>query len=391
MIRVILISIICVLSFQTMAQSTLQEILKTVERNNPRIKNQEQLLEAENLGIRSQFNLSNPEVEWEKSFSSNEGKPYELLVSQEFDFPTSYIYKNRLKKEQIGNLENIRSRARQEVLLETKLLCLDMIYQLKLKKELSQRKANAEKLNEFFAKRLKEGDANILEVNKIKMLLLNTNSQLQMVNNKIGNLTSDLRTLNGGMEIQFDLQDYPVMAMENDIQTLKESVLKEDPYLKSLLAAEKMAERETSVVKSKSLPKFSVGYRYLNSDISKEANGLKLGISIPLWENKNKVKRAKIIQQLRADEYSLGKMEKESEFLKLFQTYENLKSSLSDYKQIFSSKKHDELLKKALNFGEISGIEYLTESIYYYESIDTYLQIESEYHKTIANILKYQL
>jgi len=47
------------------------------------------------------------------------------------------------------------------------------------------------------------------------------------------------------------------------------------------------------------------------------------------------------------------------------------------------------MLRKAFDYGEISGIEYLMESIYYYDSFDTYLKIEFEYYRTIAKIQKY--
>ncbi len=51
----------------------------------------------------------------------------------------------------------------------------------------------------------------------------------------------------------------------------------------------------------------------------------------------------------------------------------------------------NELLKKALDFGQISSIEYFMESIYFYESFDTYLQVEKEYHLAVADLLKHQL
>jgi outer membrane protein TolC len=123
----------------------------------------------------------------------------------------------------------------------------------------------------------------------------------------------------------------------------------------------------------------------------KEANGMKFGLSIPLWENKNKVKRAKLLEQFSKEKYSIGKLEFESNFSKLFRNFLNLKKSLKEYEAIFTEKKYDILLQKALTHGEISVIEYLTENIYYYESVDTYLEVEHEYYKTITELLKFQL
>jgi cobalt-zinc-cadmium efflux system outer membrane protein len=391
MLKTLLIIIITGLSLQGIAQSSVQEVLQEIEKNNPKLRAHQQYLEAQKLGFRSQNNLANPELDWEKSFSSQEGKPYEILLSQSFDFPTSYIFKNQIRDEKIANLQNSSAKVRQEVLLETELICFELIYRNKQNIELSTRLDNAEKLTTFFEKKLKEGDANILEVNKIKMLSLNTKNQLQLVLNKIANLKGDLRKQNGGFELNLNALTYPAISIDEDSKLLLENAVNTDPYLKQLSANEKMASKETSLVKTNSLPKITIGYRYLGSDLMKEANGMKLGISIPLWENKNKVKQAKLIEYFRKEELSFEKLEKENEYEKLFQTFSSLKSSLSDYQNVFSEKKYDSLLRKALNFGEISGIEYLMESIYYYESFDTYLEIEYEYNITKAKLVRYLL
>lgn len=391
MMRLLFLAIICGLSFQLKAQSNIQEILQSVEKNNPELKNQKQLLEAEKLGIRSQFNLANPEFEFENNFSSAEGKPYEMAISQSFDFPTSYIYKKRYQKAQLANIENLAQKLRQDVLLNAQLTCIDLVYQLKQKKELDARKKNALELQSHFQKRLATGESSILELNKIKMLLLNTSNQLSLTENKIAALLQDLKLLNGGIAINFSIEQYPQLLVENNIQTLQEQVLSSDPNLKALNANQEIAQKQTSIVKTNSLPKFKIGYRYFNSDLSDSSTGLKFGMSIPLWENRHKLKKARAMEKFHEEQYALGKMEKEGEITKLFQNNINLKSNLEAYQSIFTEKKYDELLQKSLRFGEISAIEYLMESIYYYESYDTYLEIEHEYFRNNAMILKYKL
>ncbi|WP_321282468.1 TolC family protein [Marinifilum fragile] len=389
--KIVFVIMISILSLSAKAQNTVQDVLSAIEKNNPVLKANEQFFEAQNLGFKAQTNLDNPELEWEKSFSSDEGKPYEILVSQSFDFPTSYLYKNQLKKAQIANTENYKAKSRQEILLEAKLLCIKLIYYNKQKAELSNRLNNAERLNDLFQKRLEEGDATILEANKIKMLRLNTANQLKMIESKVSNLTDDLIKLNGGKQIDLNLHEYPLMSIDQDMKELLTQSLNADPQLKLLSTKEEISSKETSLVKTNSLPKFSIGYRYLNSDIMKQANGIKLGLSIPLWENKNKVKRARLLEQFSREEYIIGKMELENKFLKLFRNFLNLEKSMKEYEGVFTEKHYDTLLQKALTLGEISSIEYFTENIYYYESVDTYLEIEHEYYKTMSELLKFRL
>ncbi|WP_372754377.1 TolC family protein [Labilibaculum sp.] len=391
MLKIFLFITLSGLSLQGMPQSTVSQVLQEIEKNNPHIQAQQSYLEAQKLGFRAENNLADPEVEWEKSFSSEEGKPYEVLVSQSFDFPSAYLYKKQIKNQQIANLSNQFAQIRQEVLLQSELICLELIYRNKQKKALETRVENAQKLADFFEKRLQEGDANILETNKIKMLLLNTTNQLAFIQNKILRLEKDLQMQNGGSRIDLSLENYPIIDVEKEAEQILDKALQSDPYLNQLRSKQEIASTETSLVKSNSLPTLSIGYRYINSDIMKEAHGMKLGISIPLWENKHKVKQAKLLEQFRKEEVSLGKMQKESEYEKLFQRFLSLQVSLSNYQDVFVKKDYDRLLQKALQYGEISGIEYLMESIYYYESFDTYLETEHEYYLTKAKIGRYLL
>lgn len=168
-------------------------------------------------------------------------------------------------------------------------------------------------------------------------------------------------------------------------------VLNETPGLISMKTNKDIASKEIALAKNQSLPKFSLGYHYLNSDISKAANGLKFGISIPLWENRNKVKYAKLNQLSQENQFLAQEKIILSDLRKNYQNYQGLKASLAEYRLILEENNMNDLLQKALNYGQISSIEYFMESIYFYESYDTFLEIEREYHLTVANLLKYQI
>ena len=46
------------------------------------------------------------------------------------------------------------------------------------------------------------------------------------------------------------------------------------------------------------------------------------------------------------------------------------------------------ILKEALKVGQISLIEYFSETAIIYQSQLNYLQLENKYHKTVANLFK---
>lgn len=379
------------LSITVQAQSGLEEVLQSVEINNLSLKAQNQLIESQKIGYKTETNLANPELTFEKNFSDVDGNPYEILISQDFDFPTVYLQRNKIKKAKTANLDNLMQQNRQDILLSAKKVCLNLIYQNKQKEQLTIRYENAEKLVSFFKKKLEKGDANILEMNKVKIVLLNIKNQLQLCNTQVLNLNEELKQLNGGYAIDFNSVLYPTVSIDEDFTKLEIDVLNNTPNLNKMKADMDIASKQTSLAKNQVLPKLSLGYRYLNSDINKSFNGINLGISIPLWESRNKVKFAKLNQLSQESQYLSEEKLLISDVQKNYQNYQGLKASLAEYQLILDGSNMNELLKKALDFGQISSIEYFMESIYFYESYDTYLQVEKEYHLAVADLLKHQL
>ena len=379
------------LSINAQAQSDLKEVLQAVENNNLSLKAQNQFIESQKIGYKTETNLANPELAFEKNFSDVDGNPYEILISQDFDFPTVYLQKNKIKKAKTANLDNLRQQSRQDILLSAEKTCLNLIYQNKQKEQLTIRYENAQKLVSFFKKKLEKGDANILEMNKVKIVLLNIKNQLQLCNTQVSNLNEELKQLNGGHAIEFNLVIYPTVSIDEDLTKLEIDVLKNTPNLNKMKADMDIASKQISLAKNQVLPKLSLGYRYLNSDINKSFNGINLGISIPLWESRNRVKFAKLNQLSQESQYLSQEKRLISDIQKNYQNYQGLKASLAEYRLILEGSNMNELLKKALDFGQISSIEYFMESIYFYDSYDTYLQVEKEYHLAVADLLKYQL
>ncbi|MFT5749794.1 MAG: cobalt-zinc-cadmium efflux system outer membrane protein [Ancylomarina sp.] len=379
------------LSINAQAQSDLKEILQAVENNNLSLKAHNQFIKAQEIGFKTEMNLANPELTFEKNFSDVDGNPYEILISQDFDFPTVYLQKNKIKKAKTANLDNVRQQSRQNILLSAKKACLNLIYQNKQKEQLTIRYENAQKLVSFFKKKLEKGDANILEMNKVKIVLLNIKNQLQLCNTQVSNLKEELKQLNGGKTIEFNSVFYPIVSVEDNFTKLEMDVLNNTPNLNKMKADMDIASKQTSLAKNQVLPKLNLGYRYLNSDINKSFNGINVGISIPLWESRNRVKFAKLNQLSQESQYLSEEKLLVSDIQKNYQNYQGLKASLAEYQLILEGSNMNELLKKALDFGQISSIEYFMESIYFYESFDTYLQVEKEYHLAVADILKYQL
>ena len=144
---------------------------------------------------------------------------------------------------------------RQQILLQVKEVCLDLVLLNQQKNLLDTRLRNAEQLSAFYATRLEKGNANILETNKIDLELLNARTEARMnETSRIAKL-QELATLNGGIAIEFTdtvyaLPDKDVLSFDE----LRTEAMQSDPQLQTLRSDQTTALRQVSVNKAKGLP-----------------------------------------------------------------------------------------------------------------------------------------
>ena len=120
-------------------------------------------------------------------------------------------------------------------------------------------------------------------------------------------------------------------------------------------------------------------------------NGFLVGISIPLFSNRNNVKQAKA-QALYTDLYMESTTTTvESELHQLYNQSVALKTSMDEYNTVLKSQNSLALLNKAIQTGQISMIEYFVDVTTFYQSMQNYMQLQNEYQKVMAQLYKYKL
>ena len=245
-------------------------------------------------------------------------------------------------------------------------------------------------MSQKHAKRLQTGDANALETNKINLELLNVKTEVSLNETALRNKLQELSTLNGNLPVVFEESQYPAVPFPTDYQILKSEVLSADRTLMALGNESLVARKQIAVNKSQWLPKLELGYRR-NTESGTPFNGLVVGFSFPLFENRNKVKIAKA-QALNIDlQKENATLQVESELSQLYREAKALHNSMEEYKKTFRSQQDLALLKQALTGGQISMIEYFVEVSVIYQSHQNYLQLENQYQKAMARIYKSKL
>lgn len=369
----------------------IDEVLRNIERNNKELQASAKDAEAARMEVQTQNNLEDPSVEYSPFYTKGISgmSSSELVVSQSFDFPTLYAARHssgKLQKEVVDRQYQVE---RRELLLSAKNLCLDLIMLNKQQAMLSLRKKNAGDLLTLFDERLKQGDAGVLDINKIKMELMNVQTEVAQNNAAHRTALQKLLAMNGNLPIEFSASEYPQAKAPADYNELYDEVVATDATLQMADASARAAEKNVSVQRQNWLPKLEVGYRR-NTSINEKSNGFLIGGSLPLFSNrkKNKIARAQAVSaRLRLDDVRL-------------QTEADVQSRYNELRQLDEAMRAYDvtlmtntliLLKEAVTEGQISVIDYYTEADNVYNKLMAYYEVENRYQKLLAEIYKNRL
>lgn len=375
------------------AQTSIERVLQSVETNNKELQANSQLTAARKLEAKLDNNLPDPSVSYVHQYGNKDGMGIqgELVASQSFDFPSVYVQKNKLTRAKAGSLDRQHAEVRQQILLQAKEVCLDLVLLNQQKQLLDLRRQNAAQLSALYERRLQTGDANILETNKINLELLNAKTEARMNEAARTAKLQELATLNGGVAIDFTDTSYVDVPVPLSFEDLKQEALTSDAQLLSLKSEQAAALRQIQVNKAMGLPGFELGYRLNTASGGERFNGFLVGISIPLFSNRNNVKQAKAQSRYTDMQLESTTFTVTNELENLYDQSLALRASMDEYRQILQSQNSLALLNKAIQAGQISMIEYFVDVTTYYQSVQNFMQLQNQYQKVMAQLYKFRL
>ncbi len=374
---------------QIFSQNT-DSIISQITRNNITLKALAKSNTADSVGNRTDIYLQNPEIGFNYIFGnpSGVGNRTDFSVLQTFDFPTTYIYKSQISDLKNEQLQYSYQQQYKTIVLQTKLLCIDLIYYNLLIKEYQNRYVNAEKIAKSYKSKFDIGEANILEYNKAELNKLNTSKELELLEIEKNALLNELIGLNGNIPITFSDTVFFENQISIDFEQWYAEAEKRNPMLSWLKLEIELSEKQENLNSAMSLPKFKAGYM---SEITTGQNfqGISFGISIPLWENKNKTKYAELKTEAMQNYENANKLQYYNSLKMLHAKALALQKSINEYETNLQAFNNSELLYKALEKGELDLINYIMELSFYYESYSNLLDMEREMQKITAQMYQY--
>lgn len=389
--RFIFVFFVCLSSCFVAAQS-VADILRIVEDNNSSLKALREEAEAEKLGQRTGIFLSDPELVFEHSWRSPSslGDKSVYGVRQSLDVAAVLGMRSRLARSQNRMVDCRYMEARMSVLLEAELVMIDLVYCNAMLRELGVRLSHAVDIEAGQRRLMDEGEGNVLDFNNARLSLSQVRADVVRLEAEREALLVALRDLCGGREVTFDVDVFTPVSLPADFDSWLAEVEGRDPSIRLVRAGVEVSRRGLAVARADRLPRLSLGYNFEKSP-GEHAGGLSVGMSIPLWSNRNRMRQArKAGEAARAAEADVvkrfyGRMRS------LYLRASGLRETVSMFHVALERSDNSRLLKKALDTGEISILDYTTSIGQYYDFVDKSLAAERDYRKARAELSAVEL
>lgn len=382
------------MTFVSGAQNSAEVVLASVEKNNPELLALRKRTESEKYGFKAERMVEGPEVGFDYLWGSpaDLGTRKDISVTQSIDIATISGTKGKIAKSEseLSDMQfNVR---RQEILLQAKLLYINIIYCNAVGAELERRLERSEKVEAVYRDMQVRGETDMIEVNKAHLAYLAQRNALARNKMEAEGFRLELQRLNGGEPLEInDLSYVRTDMLPADFDTWYKEVADRSPEIRAARQNVKVNEAVARGIKMSSCPTITAGYM---AELVKGSNfrGLTLGLSIPLWSARSKTRQANLsceasrleVKDVEASEYSaLRSLYEKASGLKDLSDELALSLAVSDEAMSMTEKKFNE--------GEISLMDSIMELSLYYSVVDESLAASRDYDLALAELNAWSL
>ena len=388
-----IIAIVAALS--VMIVNAQHALLDSIETNNTTLIALRAETEARKLENRTGITLDDPEVSYKRMWEGAEqsGNLTEFTIGQSFDLSTVMGYKSRAAESQNRLIDEEYRLVRMDILLEAQLACIDLAYYRALAEELERRITYARRVVEVEECRLESGDTDMLSYNNVLLSLSALEAECERVATECDVLTTHLTRLNGGKTLKNIEAIGCINSMEpiSNIDSLVAQAMEYSPMMGIARVGYEAARSELSLAKSQHLPTLSATYINERHTIGDRSQGVAIGMSLPLWANKNRVRSARSALQAAEAYESDTRLQLQSQLQADYVRVQGLQRTASRYQQALSEANNTELLARAMDEGYISVLEYLQGIELYYDYLDRSLSAARDYQRALAELEAWKL
>ena len=376
--------------FCAQAQPAVDEVIRSVESNNTTLSAIRKQLDAQMIENRTGIFPHGPDMEYAYFWSEPRaiGPKQNIALKQSFAFPSVYRHQSRIANARNDQLAAEYQQYRVDILTEARLVCNELIYTNAMLLEAERRLDHANTLLRAYDLMLEKGETNQIEHNKVQLNQISAARQADLFAIEQEHLLAELQRLNGGQPVDFVDSVFSHPDLPPNFEEWFARSTDENPVIAWLSQEKEIREKQVALSRARNLPGLSAGY--VSETLAHEQfHGWAVGISIPLWENKNTVKLARANVYAAQELLSDQKLQIYNQLRSSYLIAEGLLQTAGDYRTRLEQSNHEALLERARESNEISLITYLQELTYFYQGIDQLMATERDLGRTLTELYRF--
>lgn len=392
--KLLIVCLAVAMSVPGFAQENAGTVLSQIEKNNTALQALRKRTEADQYGYKAERALDAPEVGFNYLWSSpaDVGTRKDISVTQSIDVAALAGARGKLadSRTELSDIQyNIE---RQKILLEAKQLYIRIVYCNAVNAELSSRIARSEQIEAAYRDMQARGETDMIEVNKAHLAYLSQKNALSRNMVERESLLSELQGLNGGEPVEVNASVISTdEVLPADFGAWYAEASQQIPELAYMKKNVDVNAAEARTAKMANYPSLTAGYM---AELVKGSNfrGLTLGLSIPIWSVRSKVRQANASCEA-------AKLEERDAMTKTYNSFKALYDRAKGLQEISAelssslavSTEAMVLTEHKLKAGDISLIDNIMELSLYYSLADEVLATSCDYALALAELYAWNL
>lgn len=392
--KLLIICLTVAMSVPGFAQENAGTVLSQIEKNNTALQALRKRTEADQYGYKAERALDAPEVGFDYLWSSpaDVGTRKDISVTQSIDVAALAGARGKLANSRTELSDIQYNIERQKILLEAKQLYIRIVYCNAVNAELSSRIARSEQIEAAYRDMQARGETDMIEVNKAHLAYLSQKNALSRNLVERESLLFELQGLNGGEPVEVNASVISTdEVLPADFGAWYAEASQQIPELAYMKKNVDVNAAEARTAKMANYPSLTAGYM---AELVKGSNfrGLTLGLSIPIWSVRSKVRQANASCEA-------AKLEERDAVTKTYNSFKALYDRAKGLQEISAelssslavSTEAMALTEHKLKAGDISLIDNIMELSLYYSLADEVLATSCDYALALAELYAWNL
>lgn len=370
------------------ASADFDGIVEEVLGNNSELAGMRAEHLSQMMERRADNKLEATELEFERKWPNHRefGTKMAFSVSQSFDWPGAYGARRRAKKAaeaamamRVKELENSLQQTSRELLLQ-------VVDANRRCRDIGEMVANIDSMHSKIHRQLELREATELDHRKVEIEAVALRQQLAEAEAARAEVLAAIAALNGGQLPAgvADLSDFP----DDNIRPLAEYLAGFNPEVLAPRAEADVARLDAKAERMGLFPGFSLGYVIEREDCM-TFQGFTLGVRLPQYAASPRAKAAQLRVEFLEHQAQQAQQQRDADITATYKSLEITAKLLKDYSEAFGDN-YQQLLRRALDGGQMTYVEYFNELNFYLAARLEYSAQLLRYH-TLLNTLNCSL